>query len=72
MQKRLRNWCALCQYKGKPKSFVFGTVQAESYEAARAKLLDLWREIVPFAEPETFSPMPGQLLFKEDADEDYN
>lgn len=64
MADRTRHWCASCRYPGL-EEFLLGTVQAEGYEAARAALLALWREISPHPPPDTFDPIPGELVFRD-------
>ena len=58
---RSRFWCARGAYEGK-REFIFGTVMAEGYEDALAKLAVLWAEVMPFLPP-TFHPVPGMLVF---------
>jgi hypothetical protein len=62
MADRQRHWCARCCYSGRSE-FLFGTVQADGYEAARAALLALWATLSPHPAPDRIDPIPGELVF---------
>jgi len=61
----LRNWCGLCQYPDR-KSFLFGTVQAESELEALRELEARWAKISPYPAP-SIAPLPGVLAFRDEA-----
>jgi hypothetical protein len=61
MLDRQRHWCALCRYTGHAQ-FLFGTVQADGHESARAALLALWSTFSPHAPPDHIAPIPGELV----------
>jgi hypothetical protein len=61
MAMREHHWCGLARYPGKVE-FLLGTVQADSYHEAEAKLWALCDALFP-ARPEYCRPLRGELVF---------